>query len=276
MKILFLFFAIISTIKASNIINQTIYDTDSRVDIMLSFDTAYSGKIEQRKDKDGVILLLKNAFIQKSLDKKINSSIVQKMQIVPFADGAILKLHSDKEIALKASKTNDNLGLRLRITPKIKELDESLVIQNQEDRVIQTKEESDIAGSYLKVLFVLFLLAFLLYLLKRFLIDKEYHSNSSWLFDKRDPKESASIKVLQQKGLDHKNRVALISYNEKKYLLLLGESNILLDRFDANSDIQLPKFEQELKENQDALKEFIEDENHKLRSYKEKASYSKI
>ncbi len=274
-KIIFFLITFSISSFASNIINQSLYEKGDRVDIMLSFDSPYDGKISQKKDGKDTILILKDAHINQKVDKDIISPFVQKMQIISSDNDTLIRLSSDENFALKASKTVDNFGLRLRITPKksIPLLNEKLIVH--ENQTITTKKEDDIGSSFTKMIFTLFALIALLYLLKRWLESKRDGLNSSWLFgkdrDSSNQTQNSTIKVLQQKGLDHKNRVVLLSYEGKKYLILLGDSNIMLDRFSEDSDFEIPKFEQELTQNQEALNSYIT-QNQKLNSYKQKAS----
>ena len=281
MRIFIILFLLLLEVNGANIVSQRVYEKDNRVDIMLTFDSEYNGKISQKRDKSGINLILQDAFLKKGISKKIVSPLVQNMEILPFAGGVILKLKGDESFKVQASKTIDNYGLRLRITPSTKTnnkeiLDENLIVNEDEDISIQTKKESDIATAYLKVIFVLALLAIAMYWLKRW-IERRGAIDGSWLFQRgaslpKKADQKSSIKLLQQRVLDHKNRVVLISFKNKEYLLLLGESNILLDSFDSTKQDSL--FQSHLNENEEALKEFITNHNDdKLTNYKQKASF---
>jgi len=270
-RVFLLLILFISLLNASKVINQTIYEKDNRVDIMLSFDTPYGGKISQKRDKTDIILMLKDAKIDKNTERKIISPILQQLQILPYANGLLIKLSSDENFEVKASKTVDNYGLRLRVTPQMMtSLDDSLVIED-DDKNFETKKEDDIGGAYVKMILTLLALLALLYFIKRWFMSAKPEAGSSWLFDKKsDNTKSTGIKVVQQRGIDHKNRVALISFEGRKYLVLLGDGNILLDKFD--DDLNITTFDNHLNENEKALNDFISNENRKLDSYKDRAS----
>jgi len=272
---------LISTILANQILNQKIYDDDNKIDILISFKEPYNEKISKVDDKDGEIILLKNATINSRVEKNIVSPLAQKLIISPYANGSIIKIESDEKFLLSASKTHDNRGLRLRVTPKEDiSLDDSLVVDEQ-DKIV-TKKESDISSAYLKMLLILALLLLFLYLLKRWVVAKRGSINGSWLFNEKNNKQNSksvnrsSIKIVTQRAIDHKNRVALISFEDRKYLLLIGENNLLLDRFDSDLNSLENSFESELKDKQTALDEFIQKDNYKLKSYKDKASIMDI
>lgn len=50
MRLLVLFFLILP-LYSVELISYNIYDRNDRVDLMLSFDNAYNGKISQKKEK---------------------------------------------------------------------------------------------------------------------------------------------------------------------------------------------------------------------------------
>ncbi len=277
MRTWFLLFLLSVTLFGAKIVNHSIYEKENSVDIMLFFDAPYQGKIIQKKQKENKILMLQNAELDQTIDKDIISPFVQHMKLLPYAKGTIVTLMSDSAFDVKASKTVDNQGLRLRITPikNAQQIDDTIL--SNDTHPIQTKKEDDISSAYLKVLLVLAILGAFLYLLKRFFIDRSSGGvlQNSWLFNQKGDqphktRKNTMLKILKQQPLDHKNRIALISFEDRKYLLLLGESNLLLDRFDEFG--QSTPFENELKTQSQDLTHYLKETNHSLTSYKEKAS----
>ncbi len=269
---------LVLNLYATKVVNEAIYERDDRVDIMLSFDMPYKGKIIQKRDANNTILVLKDCSIDKIKIKPIESPIIQKMQLLPYKNDLFVKLASDDDFILQASKTVDNYGLRLRVKPKDLPQKEDLndLVINDDTKTLTKKDDSSFYSSFFKVLLVLALLIALLYLLKYFLQNQKNSLNSSWLFsnqnDKSDGKISnkkSKIKVVEQKFLDPKNRVVLINFKDREYLILIGESNLLLDDYKEKANV--PKFEGYLKENEEALKEFINGQT-KLASYKDMAA----
>ncbi len=85
--------------------------------------------------------------------------------------------------------------------------------------------------AYIKMLLALGAIVAFLFWLKSYLIKKNFI----------DIKKNEDIKIIAQKPLDSKNRVTIIKYKNKEYLLLVGESGYLIDKFDT--------FDKVLKEN---------------------------
>ena len=87
----------------------------------------------------------------------------------------------------------------------------------------------DYTLSYIKMLVVLaIIIAFLLFMKK--IVEKK---NITGLI-------SNDIQIKSTKMIDTKNRISVISYKDKEYLVLLGDNNLLLDSFDS--------FDKDLKE----------------------------
>jgi len=264
-NLLLLFFTM--PLLSGTVINQNIYEKVGSVDIMLSFDVPYEGKIIQKKEEENRIYILENTKIDKKTTTDINSPIIQKLQLIPYDGKLFIELIGIDEFEVDASKTVDNYGLRLRITP-IVHLSELAPIK---ERSYETKKEDNIGSAYLKVMLFLALLIAFLYLLKRWLLTRGKDFKGSWLFDKSTQKNKNNIKVLQQHPLDVKNRLTLVSYGDKEYLLLLGNNNLLLDTFEA-SDHHESDFDKILSKNEEQLDDFIKLKNRKFDDYKEKIS----
>jgi len=74
--------------------------------------------------------------------------------------------------------------------------------------------------AYMKMLLVLGLIVGVLLFIKRYMQNKLPHSKSG-------------IKVISQQMLDHKNRLSLIKYKDKEYLIVTGENGFLVDKFES-------------------------------------------
>ncbi len=239
-----------TSLFSTTIINNNIYKQDDSVDLMLTFDEPYLGKISQKRDNNSTILLLDGVKIEKSITREINSKILQKIHIFPFKSEIVVKVDSKRPFTIKASKTVDNYGLRIRIkSEKVKR------VEPIKERVLETKKESEVSGSLFKVILVLVFLFALLFFLKRWMQGGSL--KESWLFSKNIEKRDG-IRVLKQKMLDHKNRVVLLEFGGKNYLVVLGESSILLDKFDSDSPLKGDSFDTLLKENSTKLDEILE------------------
>ncbi len=102
----------------SNLSTYNIYERSDRVDIMLSFDAPYSGAILQERKDGAIILLFKDLQNDQSIEKSVNSNILQELLFEPRGQNLALVIKSAAEVSVSASKTTDGFGLRVRVTPQ--------------------------------------------------------------------------------------------------------------------------------------------------------------
>ncbi len=248
MRILLLTLFFSSLLTSATITNHNIYKQDDSIDLMLTFDEPYLGKVSKKKEDGSTILMLENIKIEDSITEKIESKIIQQINILPYKNQVFIKVEALNPYTLEASKTIDNHGLRIRVKPKM--------MKTLETAKFETKKEQDITGSFLKVIAVLAFMISLLYLLKKW-ITNSTQASSSWLFHK-DSSKKQDIKLLQQKALDTKNRVALLEYNGMNYLVILGSNNVVLDKFKSDEDEEFGKFDKLLNQNSQKLDSILD------------------
>jgi len=246
--LLTLFFS--SLLISATITNHNIYKQDGSIDLMLTFDEPYLGKISKKKEGESTILMLENIKIEDSITQNIESKIMQKIKILPYENQVFIKVEALKPYTLEASKTIDNHGLRIRIKPKM------MKMKTLPPAKFETKKEADINGSFFKVIAVLAFMILLLYLLKKWITNSN-QTSASWLFHK-DSSKKQDIKLLQQKALDAKNRVALLEYNGMNYLVILGSNNIVLDKFKSGEKSEGGEFDKLLNQNSQKLDELLQ------------------
>ena len=100
----------------SKILSYNVYERSSRVDIMLTFDTPYEGKLSKTVKNNMTILKLKDASIEAPKIKNISTSYLHKMTITPINSHTEIILQTAPNVTMNASKTSDAYGLRLRFT----------------------------------------------------------------------------------------------------------------------------------------------------------------
>jgi hypothetical protein len=290
--LLFFFFSIY--IYASNILSYNIYDRTDRVDVMLTFDTPYHGKIVKTKYNNKIILKLYDAKIESSKIKHISSKFLKQLSINPMSNYTQIVAAIPSNITLKASKTADSYGLRLRFlsdkTTPLKQTNKT-TSQNQPLSNLMMKQESDISTSYYIVIFILVVGIVILLILKKKISQKT--NNKNWLFNtpkpplnstqmpKQDKITNNDVTIKFQKKLNDKTSIVMFDFLEQSYLLLLGENNnILLDKFSNNKPITTQsEFEEMLEEKSIELDRYLEVENKQtqppndiLRNFTQKAS----
>jgi hypothetical protein len=96
-----------------------------------------------------------------------------------------------------------------------------------------------------------------------------------WLFKGSVKKEGVSVRF--QKPLDPKNRVVMLDYEGHSYLVVIGTSNVLLDKYNGDKPVNTQsEFDKILDDNRTELDSYLQldksDDIEPLQSYKEKAS----
>jgi hypothetical protein len=207
------------------------------------------------------------------IEKSINSPIIQELSIVPERDNSIkIILKSNKQISVIASKTVDGFGLRIR----------GSILQAPTQRVAnaQTSSTSNETTSdvldmrYILVICVLIVLVLLmLWIRKRVALNPATKNSGgkSWLFNPKTGKEQ-EVTVLHKKTIDPNNSVVLFEYGSIRYLVMTGNSNVLLEKFENGEVKDNSEFERVFEENRRKLDDYLKLQDTKLNTYKDKAS----
>lgn len=274
MRIFLALIALFTWMNASNLLTYNVYERSDRVDIMLSFDSPHEGSIGQKNDASSITLTISDLGYDKLIEKSINSTIIQEMSIVPDKNSIKVILKSDKKVSVVASKTVDGFGLRIRSsilqTPaQQNSIDQSsaLPTQSSSPNIVDTR--------YIIVILVLLVLVGVMLWVKKRVgntqMNKQKNNGKSWLFS---PKTGLNqeVMLLHKKTLDNQNSVVLFEYGNIKYLVMTGNTNVLLEKFQNGEVKDNSDFEKVFEENRRKLDDYLKLQDTKLNTYKSKAS----
>jgi len=251
----------------ATLLNQNIYERDNRIDLMLSFDSVYEGKISRAQIEDTMVVTLWDATAETYYTNELNHPLIQKIEILRSEPNQMsIYFFPNSQVDIIAARTGDGYGLRLRIVEKettsqiAPQDDKELSLVQSEPQqtpklAIQTKENLELSTGYIATVSILVLLAIMLLVLKK----KISSSKDSWLLPAafRSSKKLHNINVKFQKVLDAKNKVVLLEYGGREYLTLIGNSNILLDTFEEGNVVNDDGFEKVFRQNQEKLNEYL-------------------
>jgi hypothetical protein len=283
---------------ASKILSYNIYDRSDRVDVMLTFDTPYRGKIKQSHSGSKLLIKLEGASIESPKIKKLSSKFLRAITLTPKNNSTqIVANIPSKNVKLIAAKTADGYGLRLRFTTKGQTKDNTNISTNEELSSLPTQKESGMTQSYIIVIAILLIgIALLFYLRKKMpqpQEKKEKKNNTNWLFNQTQtqnmdtkqndiPKNSTAdgVSIRFQKVVDANNSVVMLDFGPQSYLVLMGNGNILLDKFYDNKPTTQQEFETILQDRHEELEAFLygkkesrfQDGKEALETYKERAA----
>ncbi len=280
MKILF-FILLPLWLLASQILNYNVYDRTDRVDLMLTFDTPFEGTISQQRQSGNILIKLNNVSIQSPKVKTLNSKFLSKITITPIGTQVqILARVPNNSIGMQASKTSDAYGLRLRFLQKTP----TEKIENQKKTnslsALPTKSSSELEDNYIIVVIILIIGIIILLWLKHSITNGAKSSSKPSLF--KSNKNSANFSeasIRFQKPLDQKNSVMMLDYADESYLVIIGNNNVILDKFHDSKPVTQSEFEHILDNKEEELESYLQldkidkvEANEVLESYKERAS----
>jgi hypothetical protein len=280
MRLLFVLISAVAWLSASNLLTYNVYERSDRVDVMLSFDAPHEGGISQKSDATSITLTINDLGYDKMIEKSINSNIIQELAIIPEKNNALkVVLKSDKKVSVVASKTVDGFGLRIRSS--IMQAPTQSSAESTVATALPTTSSSSatdfIDTRYIIVIVILlFLLALMFWIKKRLGIQtiKPAASNGggkSWLFNPKTGSQQ-EVNVLHKKQIDNQNSVVLFEYGTIKYLVMTGNSNVLLEKFQNGEVKDDNDFEKVFEENRRRLDDYLKLQDNKLSTYKNKAS----
>lgn len=259
----------------SKILSYNVYERSNRVDIMLAFDTPFDGKLSQSTQDNTIILKLKGASIEAPKIKNISTSYLHKMTITPINAHTEIILQTANGVSMSASRTSDAYGLRLRFkkggpVSKSKEPDTASGVSG-----LPTKIANEFNNSYYIVIAILLAGIIIMLWLKKRMGVPQAKGKQPWLFKGAAKKEGVSVRF--QKPLDPKNRVVMLDYEGNSYLVVIGNSNVLLDKYNGDKPVNTQsEFDKILDENKTELDSYLRLDNSEeiepLQSYKDKAS----
>ncbi|MFC2492499.1 MAG: excinuclease ABC subunit A, partial [Campylobacter curvus] len=247
----------------------------------------YEGNIFQKREKNTTSLILNSLSYEQSVNKNINSKIVQELDIEPKQNSLILNLKSQDAIIVNASKTTDGFGLRIRVSPKntasqVANMPQASAKIEPPAQALQSEPEPIVDARYFIVLGVLLALLIFLFIFKKIMVSKSEfsgfanaknsESNSTKSINWLLKNQNNDVNVIYEKPLDRVNKLMLLSYENRRYLVLVGSSNVMLDSFGEDKIQNEQDFTAFFEENKKKLGAFLQERQNSLNNYKDKMS----
>ena len=272
-------------LNASKILSYNVYDRTDRVDVMITFDTPYEGKIRQNTTSSKIIIKLEDALIESSKMKKLSSKFLYSLNIVPLSNSTQIIAKVPSSIKLKASKTSDSYGLRLRFSKakQVAQKTNTNTIYETKTSSLPTKQTDEMSQSYYTVIAILLIGIIILFFLKSKITNQtKTKKGNSWLFkNKKEIEDNSSdtVSIRFQKNINDENSVVMLDFVGQSYLVLMGSNNILLDKFTDNKPVTQDDFDTILQNRHQELDDFLnttseikKEEKDPMQIYKEKAA----
>jgi len=282
------------SLYASKILSYNIYERSDRADVMITFDTPYSGTIKQSINHNKIIIKLEDAQIESSKVKKVNSNFLHALTITPLHNQTQIVASISPSVRLIASKTSDAYGLRLRFTNRVTpHKTHNGNLQNSTDlSALPTKKSEVVSSRYYIVVAMMLIGIIILFIIKKKIQPATTQkSKNSWLFNTntavdekmqhttQETTHGKMVTIRFQKSINDANSVVMLDFGNESYLVLMGNSNILLDKFRDNIPATQQEFETVLQERNEELEDFLgtsqnsaQTPKEPLQAYKERAA----
>ncbi|MCI7014443.1 MAG: hypothetical protein MR878_03510 [Campylobacter sp.] len=297
LRLFFTLFASFVYLQAGNLLTYNLYSRAENFDIVLGFDEPYNAQIRQQNQDGKIILLLENTKIKKNFSQALNSKFLNSISIMNFQGQMLgIELKSDKNLQITPARNPDKKTMLIRITPK--------AISNFSE--LGAQKTSSVDGKYTSLIIVLSLLCIALVIIKKRLDKKIKNAKKAKPVQKNPSRNSRkteqsveqkpeqntqknieskktdfaselanadfdienTAKIIFEKPLDNRNKVVLFEHNARKYLVLTGSSNVLLDRFGEDNIRTQSDFELFFEQNKNMLANFISKRTNSLENYK--------
>jgi hypothetical protein len=185
---------------------------DGGVELTLFLDSAFNGKISQSREDSQIVLTIDDlqasspyVFAPKGGD------LVSTLRVSPRDRQTIVRISPKTQIVADARVLGDNKTLLIRLTG-----DANASATRFAPEGLDLKQSYLIAAIFTASLLLLWIVARLV----------KGGGGGSWLMGKN---KGETVSIVWQKPIDGKNRFVLARFRDKEFLLLIGQSNLLLD-----------------------------------------------
>ena len=303
LRLFFTLFASFVYLQAGNLLTYNLYSRAENFDIVLGFDEPYNAQIRQQNQDGKIILLLENTKIKENFSQALNSKFINSISIMNFQGQMLgIELKSDKNLQITPAKNPDKMSMLIRITPKA--ISNFSELGAQKTSSVDGKYTSLIVVLSLLCIALVIIRKRLDKKIKNAKIAKAVQKNPSSSENSRKTEQSVeqkpeqkpeqntqknieskktdfaselanadfelenTAKIIFEKPLDDRNKVVLFEHNARKYLVLTGSSNVLLDRFGEDNIRTQSDFELFFEQNKNMLANFISKRTNSLENYK--------
>jgi hypothetical protein len=187
--------------------------SDKNLILLLTFDVPYAGKVQQRYDGERLILSLESLAIDSPRLYSPKSDLIASIRINPSESGTAVIFSQKSKVLAHAELTQGGRSMVIRIGAD----PAASVISGPPVSI-----GDELSGSYTYM--ILFVSAVLLFWIIFMLLKGK----------KRDFAKSG-VQLLWQKPIDAKNKIARVQIDSAEYTLLIGATNLLIDKTDRKA-----------------------------------------
>lgn len=228
MKKIFLGIFLCINLFATNLLTYNVYQREDRLDIVLGFDSPYMEQIIQKPYNIPFYTLVFSDLVYDGvIDKNLNATLADVMQISSKGNQTFITFKSSKTLDMNAVFLDkEKFSVRIRLAPK-SEITAQMAPSNInskpniEQKLVFNQKENDVSTKYVIVVGILCILIFVLLFLK-----KKINQNGGKIFQINNK----NLNVKYERYLDKNNRFMVLEYEKQSYVVIIGNTNLLLDK----------------------------------------------
>ena len=212
-NLLFALLTLAVPLFAVNLVDiKSFIDKNDSVNITLSFDGTFEGEIVEKRDNEAILFSLNGVKYAKKESKSIASPLISELLISPERDKTNIMVKAGANVRVSADKINGGTGIMVRaFGTNAQATPLNFNFNNAQNSQFRGYDFSN----YLYVVGLLLVLLAVFWWLSRSL--------------RRARLGGRDFRVLFQRPLDKSNKFAIFEYGSKRYTMILGTSNILLN-----------------------------------------------
>lgn len=211
---------------AANLLTYNVYQREDRLDVVLGFDAPFTGQIVQKPyNIPFYTLSFKGLVYDGVVDKNLSATVADAMQISSKNNETLITFASSKPLNIDAVFLGkDKFSVRIRLSLKESQAAAMPKLQNTKPSLQNNLQNDSYDSSmfrYIAVVLILCLLVFVLLILK-----KKISQNGGKIFQINNK----NLNVKYEKYLDKNNRFMVLEYEKQSYVVIVGNTNLLLDK----------------------------------------------
>lgn len=246
-KLLFLLFITTGFLYGNMLLDATTAKGEKSFIITLNFDDEILN-VEEKIEQNQIFITIKNFGSKKPYIFTPNSDLISSIRINQDINKIVVHIVPKKSLALNKNILNNNRTLSLELSAKI-------APTKTEELANKISVGSDALNLEENFLYMFLFIASLLLLWIIIKLAKGGESGS-WLMGKS---KLDSFEIIQQKTIDSKNKIVVVRFKGMNYILLIGQSALLIDHYEDGKDLTTNEFDNLLKGSSAKLTDFMLD-----------------
>lgn len=244
MKKLLLLLIIGVNLFAVKLLNSDTYTNNNHIDIEFSLNAPYKYSAITTKEGLNHYIFFKDIDVERAKEISRESKQYKFVRIFPDNDGLLVKVREKKDkLNIDISKSKDGYKIKLKIKPQGKyQLGKYKVDPTVGEDVPNLEKNYLISAGFIALLLLIWIIVKLL-----------TKSKNSKNFFVKNGNTALKVEIETQKVIDNQNKIVQIKMGGMIYIVLVGQNNMLLDKFPEKKEEVISKFDANLKSSQKRL-----------------------